>query len=95
MGLVRLRLLNGSQARIYQLGVEGAEMVKIASDGGYLVSPVALEQLVLAPGDRAEIVVDVAELPVALVDDELGRVLEHDRAAQYQMLGRFPTRSPP
>ena len=75
-GLVRLRLLNGSQARIYQLSVEGAEMVKIASDGGYLASPVALGQTTLAPGDRAEIIVDVGDSPVALVDDEFGRVLE-------------------
>ena len=75
-GLIRLRLLNGSQARIYQLGVEGADMVKIASDGGYLASPVVLEQTILAPGDRAEIIVDVGESPLALVDDEFGRVLE-------------------
>ena len=75
-GLIRLRLLNGSQARIYDLGVEGADMVKIASDGGYLASPVPIEQLVLAPGDRAEIIVDVGESPLALVDDEFGRVLE-------------------
>ena len=75
-GLVRLRLLNGSQARIYRLSVEGAEMVKIASDGGYLASPVALDQTVLAPGDRDEIIVEVGEYPVVLVDGEFGRVLE-------------------
>ena len=75
-GLVRLRLLNGSQARIFNLAVDGAQMVKIASDGGYLPSPVALDQLVLAPGDRAEIIVEVGESPVALVDDEFGRALE-------------------
>ena len=75
-GLVRLRLLNGNQARIYQLGVEGANMTKIASDGGYLASPVVLEQLVLAPGDRAEIIVNVGEESAALVDSAFGRVLE-------------------
>ena len=75
-GLVRLRLLNGSQARIYQLSVEGADMTKIASDGGYLAGPVAIEQLALAPGDRAEIIVNVGMESAALVDDELGRVLE-------------------
>ena len=75
-GLVRLRLLNGSQARIYQLSVEGAAMTKIASDGGYLAGPVVIEQLALAPGDRAEIVVNVGAEPVALVDGTLGRVLE-------------------
>ena len=75
-GLIRLRLLNGSQARIYRLSVEGATMIKIASDGGYLSSPVALEQTTLGPGDREEIVVAVGESPVALVDDDLGRALE-------------------
>ncbi len=76
IGLVRLRLLNGSQARIYQLGVDGASMTKIASDGGYLASPVALEQLVLAPGDRAEIIVDIGAESAALTDSTFGRVLE-------------------
>ena len=75
-GLVRLRLLNGSQARIYELSVEGANMTKIASDGGYLASPVVLEQLVLAPGDRAEIIVNVGVESAALVDTTFGRVLE-------------------
>ncbi len=75
-GLVRLRLLNGSQARIYRLSVEGSAMTKIASDGGYLASPVVLEQLALAPGDRAEIIVNVGEKSIALVDSTLGRVLE-------------------
>ena len=75
-GLVRLRLLNGSQARIYDLSVEGANMTKIASDGGYLTSPVVLNQLVLAPGDRAEIIVNVGEESAALVDSAFGRVLE-------------------
>ena len=51
-------------------------MTKIASDGGYLASPVVLEQLVLAPGDRAEIIVDVGTESIALVDDTFGRVLE-------------------
>ena len=76
MGLVRLRLLNGSQARIYQLSVEGSDMTKIASDGGYLASPVVIEQLVLAPGDRAEIIVNVGVESTALVDSTFGRVLE-------------------
>ena len=75
-GMVRLRLLNASQARMYSLNVEGAEMIKIASDGGYLASPVVIDRTVLAPGDRAEIIVDVGESPAALVDDTFGRVLE-------------------
>ena len=75
-GPVRLRLLNASQARIYDLSVEGATMTKIASDGGYLASPIALDRLMLAPGDRSEIIVDVGVSSAALVDGTFGRVLE-------------------
>ena len=74
-GPVRLRLLNGSQARIYRLTVKGADMTKIAPDGGYLAGPVAIERLVLGPGDRAEIIVDVGLESAALLDNEFGRVL--------------------
>lgn len=75
-GPVRLRLLNGSQARVYELSVDNNSMVKIASDGGYLAAPVPLDTLTLAPGDRAEIIVDSSDGPVALLDDNFGRVLE-------------------
>ncbi|PJJ86404.1 cell division protein SufI [Brevirhabdus pacifica] len=58
-GLVRLRLLNGSNARIYHFFFEdGRGFHQVASDGGLLQAPVAMERLTLAPGERAEIVVD-------------------------------------
>lgn len=75
-GFVRLRLLNGSQARIYELGVSGSAMWKIASDGGYLAEPVQIDSLVLAPGDRAEVVVQVGDESVSLVDEAFERVVE-------------------
>ncbi|MEM9564254.1 MAG: multicopper oxidase domain-containing protein [Actinomycetota bacterium] len=75
-GPVRLRLLNGSQARVYELSVDNGSMVKIASDGGYLASPVPLEMLTLAPGDRAEIIVDTSDGGTILLDEAFGRVLE-------------------
>ena len=75
-GPVRLRLLNGSQARVYRLSVDNDTMVKIASDVGFLEAPAPLGELVLAPGDRAEIIVDTSGGPVTLLDDEFGRVLE-------------------
>jgi FtsP/CotA-like multicopper oxidase with cupredoxin domain len=75
-GPVRLRLLNGSQARVYELSVDSGDMTKIASDGGYLSSPVTLETITVGPGDRAEIIVDTSDGPVALLDGNFGRVLE-------------------
>ena len=75
-GPVRLRLLNGSQARVYELSVANGSMVKVASDGGYLSAPVPLDMLVMGPGDRAEIIVDTSEGATTLVDETFGRVLE-------------------
>ena len=75
-GPVRLRLLNGSQARFYELSVDNGSMVKIASDGGYLESPVTLQTLAMGPGDRAEIIVDTSDGPTSLIDSTFGRVLE-------------------
>ncbi|PUB23407.1 FtsP/CotA-like multicopper oxidase with cupredoxin domain [Promicromonospora sp. AC04] len=54
---VRLRLLNGSTARTFQLGFEDRDMDLVATDGGLLDAPVRLDEVRLAPGERAEVVV--------------------------------------
>ncbi len=57
--VVRLRLLNGSSERVYNLGLTANKtFYQIASDGGLLGSAVALTRLQLAPGERAEILID-------------------------------------
>jgi bilirubin oxidase len=60
-GLVRLRILNGSNARNYNLGFsDDRSFLQIASDGGLLDAPVATTRVLLAPGERAEILVEFA-----------------------------------
>ena len=60
--IVRLRLLNGSNGRIYSLFLDdGRPMHLVATDGGYLPFPIELDVLRLAPGERAEILVDFRE----------------------------------
>ncbi|WP_374213889.1 multicopper oxidase family protein [Streptomyces sp. A3M-1-3] len=55
---VRFRLLNGSNARVYQLGFpDDRTFHLVAVDNGLLKRPQALTRLRLAPGERAEIVV--------------------------------------
>lgn len=57
--IVRLRLLNGSNARIYHLHFDdGRPMHVIASDSGYWPKPAAATELRLAPGERLEVLVD-------------------------------------
>lgn len=60
--LVRLRLLNGSNARVYDLSIaDGRAFQWIATDGGLLERPVERRSLWLAPGQRAEILVDLSD----------------------------------
>lgn len=56
-GLFRLRLLNASSSRFYRLALEDHPFYLIATDGGALSEPVELRELLLAPGERAEVLV--------------------------------------
>lgn len=59
---IRLRLLNGANASIYNLAFDdGRSFYQIGSDGGLLEAPVELTELRLSPGERAEIVVDFTD----------------------------------
>lgn len=58
-GIVRLRMVNASNARIFRFFLsDNRSMHLIATDGGYLARPVTIETLRLGPGERAEILVD-------------------------------------
>ena len=61
----RLRLLNGSSARFYRLSLsDGRPFFQVASDGHFLPQAVELRRLLLAPGERADVVVDFSGLAV-------------------------------
>ena len=55
----RLRILNGSNARIYKLGWnDGTVITAIGTDGGLLAKPQNLPYVMLAPAERVELWVD-------------------------------------
>jgi len=59
--VIRFRVLNGSGARVYNLGLSDSRAFQqIGSDGGLLKAPVTLTRIRLAPGERAEVLVDFA-----------------------------------
>jgi len=61
----RLRLLNGSNSRVYKLAwSHGAPLTVIATDGGLLEQPVQRPFVMLGPGERIELWSDFREFPV-------------------------------
>ncbi len=61
-GKVRLRILNGANARFYIVAfADGRTFYKVASDGGLLEEPVPLTTMEMSPGERCEIVIDMAD----------------------------------
>ena len=73
--LTRFRILNGSNARFYNLGfTDDRSFQVIATDNGFIAGePVELTRLQLGPGERAEIVVSFAA-----GDDVVLRSFEQD-----------------
>ena len=60
--LIRLRLLNGSNARTYHLRFDDKRPFHIiASDGGLLEKTIKTGSIKIAPAERVEILVDVAD----------------------------------
>nr|WP_314421112.1 multicopper oxidase CueO [uncultured Erwinia sp.] len=61
-GWLRLRLLNGCNARSLKLTTSDSRpMYVIASDGGLLAEPVKLSELPMMPGERFEVLVDTSD----------------------------------
>ncbi len=60
-GWVRLRLLNGSNARFYRFHFgDDVTFFKIATEGGFLNQPVEMAFIDMAPGERNEIMIDLS-----------------------------------
>ena len=58
-GWYRLRILNGSTARVYNLALShGVKMNIIGSDGGLMRSPEQVTFILLGPGERVDVLVD-------------------------------------
>jgi blue copper oxidase len=58
-GWIRLRILNGSNARSYRLSSsDDRSFYVVGSDGGFLESPVELKRLLIHVGERFEVLVD-------------------------------------
>ena len=62
--IYRLRLLNGSNSRIYKLAwPDATPLTVIGTDGGLLDAPVQRSYITLAPAERVDLLVDFSQWP--------------------------------
>jgi FtsP/CotA-like multicopper oxidase with cupredoxin domain len=70
----RWRIVNACTSRVLSLRLEGHQLVQIAQDGSFLTRPTTHDRLVLAPGNRADIVVQPRDTGrFALIADPFDR----------------------
>jgi spore coat protein A, manganese oxidase len=60
--MYRFRVLNGCNARILNLNLGGAKLFQIGAEGGMWDIPVAVKQVVLAPAERADLLIDFSKM---------------------------------
>jgi spore coat protein A len=58
--MYRFRILNGCNARILSLDIGGPSLLQIGAEGGMWDLPVPVRHVVLAPAERADVLVDFA-----------------------------------
>jgi spore coat protein A len=97
----RLRLLNGSNARLLQLTLGGTEsLTLIGTDGGLLPVPVTITTLPLAMAERADVIVDFSRYAVGtrifltntLGKSQLALIMRFDVVKQETDDARIPAR---
>ncbi|HEX8974574.1 MAG TPA: multicopper oxidase [Patescibacteria group bacterium] len=74
----RFRILNGSNARFYDINLSnGASFYQIGSEAGFLSAPVKVNRLLLAPAERADVIIDFSKFKGAAI------TLNNDASAPY------------
>lgn len=59
----RFRFLNGANARFYEFTMSDSRtFIQIGTDGGFLEAPVEVDSLLLAPAERADVIIDFSGL---------------------------------
>jgi FtsP/CotA-like multicopper oxidase with cupredoxin domain len=102
-GLHRFRFINAANARYFRLALPGQRLIQIGTDGGLLPAPREVDDLLLVPGERADVLVVASGKANEAIEWES---LRHDRghrtgelpdAVVFQMkhLGGAPIPTPP
>lgn len=63
----RWRIVNAGSARFYRLSLPGHRFTIVGSDGGLIPTPRSVDELLLVPGDRVDVLVDGVAQPGSAV----------------------------
>ncbi|HMT75685.1 MAG TPA: multicopper oxidase domain-containing protein [Chitinophagaceae bacterium] len=86
----RLRILNGSNARVYNLAFSNnADMIIIGNDGGLLKNPVTVKDILIAPGERLDVLVNFSRVSVGTEIFLVSKEFAHGGDAQGKQLFRI------
>jgi spore coat protein A len=59
----RFRLLNASNARFFRVKLHSGQlMYQIGTDGGFMQHPIGVQEIMLAPAERADVIIDFTNL---------------------------------
>ncbi|HER2174468.1 TPA: multicopper oxidase domain-containing protein, partial [Streptococcus pyogenes] len=59
----RFRLLNGSNSRFYRFKLDSGQLIyQIGTDGGLMEYPIGMKEIILAPAERADVIIDFTNL---------------------------------
>lgn len=78
--VARLRIVNASAARYYQLAIPNQSLLLVGTDGGLIGAPVERQKILLAPAERIEVLVRATEAPGT---ETFLQALPYDRGAMY------------
>lgn len=61
----RFRILNASNGRFYRMSLDSDQpFIQIGSDGGLLEKPVAMNEIIIGPSERVDVIIDFTDQPV-------------------------------
>lgn len=78
-GLHRFRFINAANARYFRLALPGHRLLQIGTDGGFVTKPHEVDEVLLVPGERADVLV--------LTDGEVGEAVEWKALRHNRGLG--------
>jgi FtsP/CotA-like multicopper oxidase with cupredoxin domain len=105
----RFRILNASNARIFDLALGDEPLTVVGADGGLLETPVRVDRLMLATGERVDVVVDLSgrrpgdrlvlrslpfEIPGMMMGPMMGRGRGMGRGGMGMGMGSVPQGAP-